>query len=138
MEVGTFRMELECRSVELVIIIKFVYTAQRVDLRRTIATSPSGIYRCYIATVAVHDDSDLSVKETVYIGIYGLGGQVVSLFAINYIALVVHFITYVQEISQFIDTFSSLFMTVTIHTVLFLHWWTCYHYHLDQKLHHRN
>ena len=54
-------------------------TAQRVDLRRTVATSPSGIYRCYIATVAVHDDNDLSVRETVYVGIYGLGGSV-SLF----------------------------------------------------------
>ena len=54
-------------------------TAQRVDLRRTISTSPSGIYRCHIPTVAVHDDSDSSVRETVYVGIYGLGGSV-SLF----------------------------------------------------------
>ena len=53
-------------------------TAQRVDLRRTVATSPSGIYRCHIPTVAVHD-SDLSVRETVFVGIYGLGGSV-SLF----------------------------------------------------------
>ena len=56
-----------------------VRTAQRVDLRRTVATSPSGMYRCAIPTVAVHDDSDLSVRETVFVGIYGLGGSV-SLF----------------------------------------------------------
>ena len=56
-----------------------VRTAQTVDLRRAVAISPSGIYRCYIPTVAVHDDSDLSVRETVYVGIYGLGGSV-SLF----------------------------------------------------------
>ena len=56
-----------------------VRTAQTVDLRRTIATSPSGIYCCHIPTVAVHDDSDSSVRETVYVGIYGLGGSV-SLF----------------------------------------------------------
>ena len=46
--------------------------AKRVDLLRNSATSPSGIYCCRIATVAVHDD-DSSVGETVYVGIYGLG-----------------------------------------------------------------
>ena len=36
---------------------------------------PSGIYRCVIATNAVHDDSDQSVGETVYVGLYyGSGG----------------------------------------------------------------
>ena len=46
--------------------------AKRVDLLRNSATSPSGMYRCHIATVAVHDD-DSSVGETVHVGIYGLG-----------------------------------------------------------------
>ena len=42
--------------------------------RRNNANGPSGIYRCVIATNAVRDDSDESVGETVYVGIYGNGG----------------------------------------------------------------
>ena len=42
--------------------------------RRNNPTGPSGIYRCVIATNAVHDDSDKSVGETVYVGLYGNGG----------------------------------------------------------------
>ena len=38
--------------------------------RRNNADGPSGIYRCVIATNAVHDDSDQSVGETVYVGLY--------------------------------------------------------------------
>ena len=38
--------------------------------RRNNAMGPSGIYRCNIATDAVHDDNDLSVRETVYVGLY--------------------------------------------------------------------
>ena len=38
------------------------------------ATSPSGIYRCDVPTVAVHDDDDISVRETVYVGAYTAGG----------------------------------------------------------------
>ena len=38
--------------------------------RRNNATGPSGIYRCVIATLAVHNDSDQSVGETVYVGLY--------------------------------------------------------------------
>ena len=50
--------------------------AQRVDLvRRNNADSPSGIYRCEIATNAVNDDDDRSVREMVYVGIYGSGGM---------------------------------------------------------------
>ena len=38
--------------------------AQWIILRRRInAMGPSGIYRCDIATDAVHDDNDLSVRE---------------------------------------------------------------------------
>ena len=45
--------------------------AQKVDLyRRNNAMGPSGIYRCDIPTDAVHDDNDLSVGETVYVGLY--------------------------------------------------------------------
>ena len=50
--------------------------AQRVDLRRnTNANSPTGIYRCDIPTNAVHDDDDISVRDTpVYVGLYTASG----------------------------------------------------------------
>ena len=49
--------------------------AQRVDLRRrNSTTSPVGIYRCDIPTNAVHDDTDISVRETVYVGLYTASG----------------------------------------------------------------
>ena len=45
--------------------------SQRVDLHRnTNANSPTGIYRCDIATNAVHDANDISVRDTVYVGLY--------------------------------------------------------------------
>ena len=50
--------------------------AQRVDLRcRNNADMPSGIYHCRIATSAVHDDNDISVRESVYVGLYASGGK---------------------------------------------------------------
>ena len=55
----------------------FEYRAtQRVDLRRrNNANSPTvGIYRCDIHTDAVHDDSDISVRDTVYVGLYTASG----------------------------------------------------------------
>ena len=52
-----------------------VHGAQRVDLRRrNNADMPSGIYRCDIPTNAVHDDNDISVRESVYVGLYASGG----------------------------------------------------------------
>ena len=50
--------------------------SQRVDLRRnTNANSPTaGIYRCDIPTNAVHDDTDRSVRDTVYVGLYTASG----------------------------------------------------------------
>ena len=42
--------------------------------RRNSATGPTGIYRCFIATNATHNDSDGSVGETLYVGLYGSGG----------------------------------------------------------------
>ena len=44
--------------------------AQRVDLRRTTATGPTGIYCCDISTDDVHDDTDMSKRVTVYVGLY--------------------------------------------------------------------
>ena len=52
--------------------------SQRVDLRRrNSANSPTGIYRCSIPTNAVHDDTDISVRDLpVYVGLYtGSGGN---------------------------------------------------------------
>ena len=37
--------------------------------------SPSGIYRCDIPTLAVHDTRDTSVRESVYVGMYATGGM---------------------------------------------------------------
>ena len=48
-----------------------------VTIRRTNATGPTGIYRCDIATNAVHDDTDISVRDTVYVGLYLANGMYV-------------------------------------------------------------
>ena len=49
------------------------------------ANSPVGIYRCDIATNAVHDDTDTSVGDTVYVGLYtasgGMGKELVKILA---------------------------------------------------------
>ena len=48
---------------------------QGVDLRRNSGTnSPTGIYRCDIPTLAVHDNTDTSVRVTVYVGLYTASG----------------------------------------------------------------
>ena len=52
---------------------------RRIDLlRRNNAMSPSAIYRCNMPTLAVHDDNDISVRETVYVGLYASGGNAYS------------------------------------------------------------
>ena len=49
--------------------------AQIATIRRTNgATGPTGIYRCDIPTVAVHHPTDISVRETVYVGLYPADG----------------------------------------------------------------
>ena len=49
-----------------------VRKGQRVILRRkNNADQPSGIYRCDIAT----HDNDISVRESVYVGLYATGGN---------------------------------------------------------------
>ena len=65
--------------------------AQRVDLRRVSSamSSPVGIYCCDIPTEAVNDDSDISVRATVYVGLYtDSGGKLKSLAnkLISYVA----------------------------------------------------
>ena len=49
-------------------------TAQLAIIRRTTATGPTGIYRCRIATIAVHHLTDLSVRDSVYVGLYTADG----------------------------------------------------------------
>ena len=50
--------------------------AQIAVIRRTNdATGPTGIYRCDIPTNAVHDDSDISVRDSVYVGLYPADGM---------------------------------------------------------------
>ena len=66
--------------------------AQQVALRRrNNPMGPSGIYRCDIATVAVHDDNDISVGETVYVGLYlpsgGISCPIITLMTRHYIIL---------------------------------------------------
>ena len=46
-------------------------TAQRIDLRRNSGTAQTGIYRCDIETVPVHDNG---MRETVYVGLYTSDG----------------------------------------------------------------
>ena len=48
---------------------------QSAVIRRTGgATGPAGIYHCDIPTVAIHHESDISVGETVYVGLYPANG----------------------------------------------------------------
>ena len=50
--------------------------AQRVDLRRrNSATSPVGVYRCDIPTIALYNNSNISVRDApVYMGLYTASG----------------------------------------------------------------
>ena len=117
--------------------IHLVRTAQRFGLRRNIATSPSGIYRC---DIPVHDDYDSSVRETVYVGIYGLGGRSSLFLANNCCSICVShrvYRKYYNVSKRFVNCISQSRHS-PVHLVLYLHWWTCYHCHLDQKLHHCN
>ena len=64
-EIGISQMELDCYSLKMAVSMRNVYNH---------GTSPTGIYRCDISTNAVHDDTDLSVRDTVYVGLYTGGG----------------------------------------------------------------
>ena len=48
-------------------------SAQIAAIRRTTATGPTGIYHCDIPTNFVHDNTDLSVRDSVYVGLYTAG-----------------------------------------------------------------
>ena len=54
--------------------------AQIAVIRRTSGTGPTGIYRCDIPAVAFHDDTDISVRDSVYVGLYtSSGGMLVEM-----------------------------------------------------------
>ena len=57
-------------------------TDQRVYLhRRNSAISPVGIYCCDIPTNDVHHNTDISVRDTVYVGLYtASGGKILMVF----------------------------------------------------------
>ena len=76
------------------------HEAQRVDIRRnSCVNSPTGIYRCDIPTNAVHDDSDISVRDTVYVGLYTAtrGMKINSIIKWSSLA------NFVQEMSQYLE-----------------------------------
>ena len=52
--------------------------AQIAVIRRTSGTGPTGIYRCDIPTIVVHDFEN-SLRETVYVGLYVSGGMLVRI-----------------------------------------------------------
>ena len=52
--------------------------AQTVDLRRTTALSPSGIYRCDIA----FDSDNPLAREIFYVGVYTNGGTIYHLWSL--------------------------------------------------------
>ena len=71
---------------------------KRIDLRRinnNNVTSPSGIYRCDIETIAVNDDDFITIMgETVYVGLYfpSEGMEIINVLFLP--------ITYVQPLSD--------------------------------------
>ena len=44
------------------------------EMARDHGNSPTGIYRCDIPTNVVHGDADISVRDTVYVGLYTASG----------------------------------------------------------------
>ena len=75
---------------------------QRVDLRRKSDSSlQTGIYRCDIPTDAVHQNTDYSVRDTVYVGLYQEqeGSEKGSLYISSILSLVTTALLF-QEISQ--------------------------------------
>ena len=105
--------------------------AQVVHLRRrNDATSPSGIYHCEIETVAVHDDDVNTITgETVYVGLYPPSGGILL-----YIFYLAKQPSSTDMSRRYHHTWWSVIINEQSH--LYLHWWTCYLCHLDQRLCH--
>ena len=64
--------------------------AQNVQLRRSpgSAASRSGIYRCDIPTLSVHDDDDISVRDHVYVGVYAANQGIASMILLKKMKMV--------------------------------------------------
>ena len=59
---------------------------QRTELhRRNNAVNPTGIYRCFIPTIAVHSDTEAFVREFVYLGLYASEGRDIEVFVYPYV-----------------------------------------------------
>ena len=65
------RLPLRSEILNDDVIIYQGYGSQFVDLRRrNNANMTTGIYHCDIPTVAVHNDTDISIRDSVYVGLY--------------------------------------------------------------------
>ena len=74
METGIFQIQPNCHlvvlSLSLVVHRELTFVTSKVDLY-----IPHGIYRCDIQTTAAHDDTDTSVRETLFVGLYTDSGK---------------------------------------------------------------
>ena len=66
-----------------------VRLSRGVDLRRnTDANSPTGIYRCDIPTLAVHHATNISTRDTVYVGLYtASGGKLIISYSLFFLEI---------------------------------------------------
>ena len=76
-ETGISLMELDWDSLTMVISMRVVVLRELIYVVGTIPPHQLvAIYRCDIPTNAIHDDRDISVRDTVYVGLYtGTGGM---------------------------------------------------------------
>ena len=63
---------------------------KRVNLHRTIEGNVFGIYRCGIATSSVHHNNIISIRDTVYVGLYINGGNDGSIALKCFIIIIVY------------------------------------------------
>ena len=63
--------------------------AQIVNLHSTMEGNVSGIYRCDIPTGEVHDNTNNSIRDTVYVGLYITGGNDGSI-VLNFFIIIVY------------------------------------------------
>ena len=111
--------------------------SQRVDLRRNVDGLTSDIYRCDIPTIAVHNVHDSSVRDKpVYVGLYASGGGTYKLQKLINMQISYCFHWKCYNIWRTDNDSEPQGSQSSVHSHLYLHWWTCYHCHLDQRLHH--
>ena len=69
---GTRLLFLSSPDVKVLYMMR---KSQLINLYRDGSGPTSGIYHCTIATNAVHEDSNQSLRESVYVGLYTTGGK---------------------------------------------------------------